>query len=701
MIKDKLLALASEGKTEKEIFKDLQVEKGMKKEVRKLLNALEDEGKLVKIEDRYQAVDGENYILGRLQGNKKGFGFLIPEDPDQEDVYIDKKDISTALDKDRVLVHITDPKNRAGQVVKILERGRTKLVGTLRKQKKDKFAFVVPDEHKFQKDIYVGGKNLGKAKNGDKVVVTITDWPQKGRKPEGMVVEVLGQESDPQVEIISIAREMDLPMDFSKKTKDYARDLPQEVSEEDIRGRVDFRDKNVFTIDGADSKDFDDAISIEKTKKGYRLGVHIADVSHYVREGTSIDKDAYKRGNSVYLLSKVIPMLPVELSNGICSLNPGVDRLCLSVIMDVDRKGTVFDHKIVESVIQSKARLVYGKVSDFLEKGKKDPSFKGLEEDLTLVYELAKILMDKRHSRGAIDFDLAERDIQLDDQERVLSISLAERRSANKLIEECMLLTNETVAEHFYWLSVPFVYRIHEEPDKEKLISLNQIMRPFGHRLTQIEDIHPGKIQDLLESIKGHEEYPLIEMLILRSLKKARYSPIMEGHFGLASKFYAHFTSPIRRYADLQIHRIIKEYLHGVLAPGRIDHYERILDTVAKQVSDTEKLAIDAERKVENIKIARYMEDHVGEKYKGYVSGITRNGIFVQLPNTVEGYIGYETMEGYYVFDENRYVARSKEGHEFHLGMEVSIEVESVQRELGHINFVLEGDGLGKKESQQ
>ncbi len=701
LIQDKVLEYLQEPRSEKEIFSAFEVEGPMRKEMRKLLSKLEDQGRLIQTKKgRYQSLDDNHLIQGEFQGNKRGFGFVLPNNHDLEDIYIDKKDTGGALDRDHVIVEMVDEKDRRGKIIKILKRGREKLVGTFDQREKD-FGFVLADDHHYSKDIYIEKNAIKGAKNGDKVVVKIVKWPKKGRNPEGEIVEILGNKNDPQVEILSIAKEMEIPMEFSKKTLKYARELPQEPSEEDEKGRMDLRDKNIFTIDGADSKDFDDAISIEKMKNGYRLGVHIADVSYYVKEDKAIDKDAYKRGNSVYLLSKVIPMLPKELSNGICSLNPQVDRLCLSVFMDVDFKGQVKDHKILETVIQSKARLVYDDVSDFIEHGEKHPSFAGLEEDLTLAQELATILRKKRHQRGSIDFNMEERDIKLDENERVLSISVAERRSANRLIEEFMILCNETVAEHYYWMKVPFLYRIHEEPDKEKLLALNQIMRPFGHKLHQVEEIHPGKIQELLESIQGKEEYPLIEMMVLRSLKKARYSPVMEGHFGLASRYYSHFTSPIRRYSDLQIHRIIKDDLHGLLNLGRIRHYEQILDQVALHVSSTEKLSIEAERRVEDVKIARYMADHVGEEFHGFVSGITASGIFVQLENTVEGYIGYESMKDYFTFDENRYIAQAKDGKKIYLGRPVEIRVESTEREKGHVNFSLVGDPFGKEENKQ
>ena len=701
MIEDKLLDYLKEPKTEKEIFSHFQVDGPMRKEVRKLLNKMEDQGRISRTKkDRYQCLEDDHWIKGEFQGNQKGFGFVLPIDQDLEDIYIDRADTAGALDQDQVLVKMVDEKSRRGQVVRILSRGRKKLVGTFDRSKKD-FGFVRPDDHHYSRDIYIGKKQVNGAKDGEKVVVEITSWPDNDRKPEGKILEILGHKNDPQVEILAIAKEMDIPMDFSKKTLKYAREVQEEVDPRDCQGRLDLRGEKIFTIDGADSKDFDDAISIEKIDKGYRLGVHIADVAHYVKEGRAIDKDAYTRGNSVYLLSKVIPMLPKELSNGICSLNPHVDRLCLSVIMDVDLKGRVKKHKICESVIQSKARLVYDDVSDYLDYGKTHPSFAGLEEDLDHAFALAKILQEKRHKRGAINFDMEEREIKLDENERVLSISIAQRRWANKLIEEFMILCNETVAEHYYWMKVPFLYRIHQEPDKEKLLGLNQIMRPFGYRLNQVEDIQPGKIQDLLESVQGKIEYPLIEMLVLRSLKKAKYSPIMEGHFGLASRFYSHFTSPIRRYSDLQIHRIIKDDLHGLLNMDRINHYEGILDEVALHVSATEKLAVEAERRVEDVKIAGYMEDHLGEEFDGMVSGITGNGVFVQLENTVEGYMGYESLEDHFTFDENRYIALAKNGRKFYLGMKLRIRVESVEREKGHINFSLVGDPFGEKKDQK
>lgn len=676
----------------RELARELEVNKNLRKEFRKTLESMEREGLLFQTKkERYRLTDGRYQLVGELQGTRKGMGFVLVEGG--KDIFIPGRNLHGALHGDTVLVHILDQgspgESPTGEVLKVLKRGKVRIIGTFRDE--GRYAFVVPDDEKYFKDIYVEQKDFHGAEDGQKVVAKITKWPKGRKNPEGFVDEVLGFPSDKGVDVLSIARGMGFPMDFPKKVLKEASVIPKTVEKSERKGRRDLRDQVTFTIDGADSKDFDDAVSICRRDNGnYLLGVHIADVAHYVPPRSALDREAYRRGNSVYLLDRVIPMLPEALSNGICSLNEGVDRLTMTVEMEVDQNGSLIRHDIFESVIRSRKRLVYTDVSDFLENGKVHPSLKGLTDSLKTMEELAKILRKKRDSRGSIDFDLPEREITLDDQGIPLRIALAERRTANRLIEEFMLLANETVAEQYFWLDVPFLYRIHEQPAEEKIQALNQILRPFGHKLRHTDDVKPMEIKELLSSIEGREEYPLVEMLVLRSLKKARYSEKMEGHFGLASNYYTHFTSPIRRYNDLMIHRIMKDVLHGSLSMKKAAGYEKILPSVAEHISATEKLAQEGERAVEDIKTAQYMADRIGEVYEGRISGITGFGLFVQLENTVEGLVRYDSMDGYVVFDEDAYKAVStKDKKEYTLGQRVKVEVVGATPLRGQIDFIL------------
>ncbi|MDO5714158.1 MAG: ribonuclease R [Tissierellia bacterium] len=700
MLEDKILKLIEErGRLNfRALASLLEVDKHLKNELRKTLKNMERKGKIFQNKKKqYQVIDGKELILGKLEGNEKGFAFLL--NPDGEDIFIDKGDLNTAVHGDEVLVRIlpSSPERPAGKVLQIIKRGKTSLVGTFQDQKD--FGFVLPDEKKFAKDIFIDKEGKAGAKNGQKVVVNITKWPEGNRNPEGVIEEIIGNPGDKGVDVLSIAKSMGFPMKFPKKVLSQGRNIPQKVLPEEIENRKDYRDITTFTIDGQYSKDFDDAVSIEMTKEGnYRLGVHIADVAHYVKKDSPLDKEAYLRGNSVYLLDEVIPMLPVELSNGICSLNPNEDRLTLSIIMEINPKGQMVQHEIGEGVIRSKRRLVYDRVSDFLEEGKTFPSLEGIEEDLKQMGTLAKILRKKRDQRGSIDFDLPEREIILNEEGKPTDVHLAERREANRLIEEFMLLANETVAEQYFWMDVPFLYRIHEEPDEDKIKELNIIMRPFGYKLHHTDDVKPMEIKQLLESIAGKKESPLIEMMVLRSLKKAKYSSEIEGHFGLASKYYTHFTSPIRRYNDLTIHRIIKELIHNKMTKKDLRHWEDILPGIAEHISATEKLAQEGERAVEDVKLAQYMADKIGETFDGIISGITNFGIFVQLENTIEGLISFKGMDEYMTFDEDKHEAIGRDTNVVYtLGQKVKIEVDSVNTERGQIDFKIVGGKSGKK----
>lgn len=699
MIKEKIYeVLANEPPMKKEqLYKFFNIGPNEKKDFMKLIENLEKEGLVFFNGKKYFVINNEKYKKGIIQGNQKGFGFLLQE---EDDIFISQQNMGSALNGDEVVVEVYDESRRGsskeGKVVSIIKRANEKVVGTFQDRKS--FGFVVPDDDKISFDIFISKKNMLNAKEGQKVQVKIDKWPEGDKKPEGKVIQVFGYANEKGVDILSIAASLNLPMEFSKEALQQASSTPKDVRESDLKGREDFRDLTTFTIDGADSKDFDDAVSIEKLENGnVVLGVHIADVSHYVKESDALDVEAFQRGNSVYLIDKVIPMLPKELSNGICSLNEGVDRLTLSVMMELDDNAKVVAHSIYEGVINSSKRLVYDNVSDFLEKGEVHESIVGLEEDLLLMGELAKKLRKKRMDRGSIDFDFPEAKITVDENGRPIDVSKEERRTANKLIEEFMLLCNETVAEQHFWMEIPFLYRIHEEPEVEKLETLNKILRYLGLKLNT-QNLDSKEVQKLIESVKGKDEELFVSTLVLRSLKKARYSEINDIHFGLAAKYYSHFTSPIRRYSDLTIHRIIKDILNNKLVAGRIQYLENVLPEIAKQTSMTERIAQDAERKVEDLKTAEYMQSKIGEKFPAVISSITNFGIFAQLDNTIEGLISYQSMDEYFDYNENEIIASSRDSNKtYHVGDKIVIEVVSTNVTRGNIDFKIVGEEDGEE----
>lgn len=644
---------------------------------------MEKEGLVVKTKsEKYGLIDNEYLITGKLQGHEKGFGFLIPVDKTREDVFIPAENMNGAMHGDKVIVNITrrgdEDKREEGEIINILERKNTTIVGTFEDNKN--FGFVVPDERKIGYDIFIPKARSKGAKTNQKVVVEITTWPMARRNPEGKVIEVLGYLSEQGTDILSIIRQFELPEGFPKQVKQIAQSIPQEVEREEAEKREDLRALNTFTIDGADAKDIDDAVSIELKENGnYYLGVHIADVSHYVKMNSIIDKEAYKRGNSVYLIDRVIPMLPEELSNGICSLNPNVDRLCLSVFMEINKDGKVIDNRIVEGLMNSKHRLVYDDVSDFLENDDPDAKEKltDVADDLKLMEELMNILYEKREKRGSINFDFPETQITLDKDGVPIEIKKRDRRIADKLIEEFMLVCNETVGERFFWSDIPFLYRTHEEPSPEKITAFSKVIHNFGYSLKGQQEIHPKELQLLSKEIKGKKEEPLLSTLMLRSMKKAIYNEEQGIHFGLAAEYYSHFTAPIRRYSDLVVHRIIKEYVNGRLDKKLTSKLEKTLPDIAEQVSMTEKRAEEAEREVEDMKKAQYMEKHIGEEFDGIISSLTNFGIFIQLENTIEGLVHFNNMlDDYYHFDEENYhIIGERTKKLYKLGDEVRIRV--------------------------
>lgn len=630
---------------------------------------------------------------GKFIANAKGFGFVATEEL-ETDIFIGEMDVKGAMHGDTVEVRIRTfrgGKRPEGVIVKILERGITEVVGTFQRRKN--FGFVVCDNQKILQDIYIPLGEINGAADGQKVVAEITSYAEKGKKPEGKIKEVLGFLEIPGTDILCIAKEYQLPLGFTEKQLNQAERVAKPVSEADLFGRMDLRDTMMVTIDGEDAKDLDDAVSMEKIGDIYRLGVHIADVANYVQESSALDKEALDRGTSVYLVDRVIPMLPKALSNGICSLNAGEDRLALSCIMDVDAKGNVVDHTIAETVIHVNKRMTYTGVQKIL-----DGSVEEREANqefvpmLEMMAHVAEILRDKRSRRGSIDFDFPETKVKLNALGKAVEILPYERTAATKLIEDFMLLANETVAEHFFWQELPFVYRTHEKPDPEKMTKLGIFIRNFGYYFKAGNgEVHPKELQKLLNKIAGTREEALLSRLTLRSMQRAAYTTECSGHFGLAAQYYCHFTSPIRRYPDLQIHRIIKDSLRGRLNERKIAHYGKILPEVASHSSRMERRADEAERETVKMKKAEYMKDHLGEIYEGVISGVTNYGIYVELDNTVEGMVHVNSMRNdYYYFDEVHYeLVGQDSGIKYKLGERVLIQVKRVDMASKTIDFRL------------
>ena len=676
----------------KELAILLQVPKDRRNELKQVLDELEAEGK-VHVSSKGKYTKGESKrIVGTFTAHARGFGFVTVEGM-SEDIFISEDDINGAFHNDTVEVIVKaapQGKRREGKIVKVLAHGTTTLVGYFQRNKN--FGFVLPDNQKFAEDVFVPLERSKGAVTGHKVVVELTKYGEKNRKPEGKVIEILGHVNDPGVDILSIVKGYDLPMAFPEKVLSQAERVAKDVSEADMAGRTDLRDWTMVTIDGEDAKDLDDAISITKEGDNYILGVHIADVTNYVQENSALDREALKRGTSVYLVNRVIPMLPHTLSNGMCSLNAGVDRLALSCIMTINEKGNVIDHKILETVVRIDERMSYTSVKKILaEQDEKEISrYKTLVPMFQLMEELASILRAKRKQRGSIDFDFPETKMVLDQEGRPLEIKPYDRNVATKIIEDFMLLANETVAEDYFWQEIPFVYRTHEAPDEDKIKKLATFINNFGHSLhISNKEIRPKEIQKLLAKVEGTGEESLISRLALRSMKQARYTPENTGHFGLAASYYCHFTSPIRRYPDLQIHRIIKENLRGRMNEERRVHYAGILTEVAKKSSERERTAEEAERETVKLKKVEYMEEHMGEEFEGVISGITKWGIYVELPNTIEGLIHVTNLydDHYNYIEENFEMVGEHTGTTYKLGQTVCVRVIGTDRLQRTIDF--------------
>ncbi len=682
---------------EKELAVMLQVSKEDRGELNRLLNELLAEGKLslTKKGKFIKAKHSDKELIGTFISHPKGFGFVEIEGRD-EDLYIPESFVNGAFHKDTVRVSLLSGQNgrrQEAQVVEILARGMKQIVGIYDKSNKN-YGFVIPDNTKVNEDIFVSAERSKGAVSGHKVVCEITDYGKNNRKPEGRITEILGHVNDPGVDIMSIVRGYELPVEFSEKIMHQAERVANEVSEADMAGRCDLRDVQMVTIDGEDAKDLDDAVSLTRDGVLYRLGVHIADVTNYVQENSALDWEARERGTSVYLVDRVIPMLPHKLSNGICSLNAGEDRLALSCLMTIDQKGEVVSHEIVESVIRVDRRMSYTGVRKILEDQDEAAcrEYEELVPMLERMRELAGILRGKRKKRGSIDFDFPESKIILDRQGHPLEIKPYERNVATKIIEDFMLIANETVAEHFHWMELPFVYRTHDNPDPEKINKLGTFIRNFGYSIkSRQEEIHPKELQKLLVKIEDTPEEALISRLTLRSMKQAKYTIDCTGHFGLACQYYCHFTSPIRRYPDLQIHRIIKEQIRGRLNEKRIEHYNEILPEVAKHSSEMERRADEAERETDKLKKVEFMEQHIGEIYEGVISSITSWGVYVELPNTVEGMIHVSMLPGdYFYYDEETYemVGQSTDIR-YKLGQKLMVRVNATDKLLRTIDFVI------------
>lgn len=674
----------------KEIAMLLQIPREQRNELKEVLEALEADGKIY-VSKKGKYVKGQpQYLKGIFQANLRGFGFVLRED--EEDVFIPEENINGAFQGDEVEFLITkspEGRRKEGKIVRVVSHGTTKVIGLYEKSKS--FGFVRPDNQRFLKDIYIpAGKEKG-AMTGHKVVVELTSYGGENMKPEGKVVEIIGHINDPGTDIMSIVNGYDMPVEFPEKVLNQAERVGKDVSEADMAGRMDLRDWQMVTIDGEDAKDLDDAVSLTEVENGWKLGVHIADVTNYVQEKSALDREALKRGTSVYLADRVIPMLPHKLSNGICSLNAGENRLALSCIMTVDKKGEIVDHVIAETVIRVDQRMSYTSVAKILEA--QDEQERQKYEKLVPMFEqmaeVSGLLRERRKKRGAIDFDFPETKMILDEQGRPVELKPYERNVATKMIEDFMLAANETVAEEYFWREIPFLYRTHEAPEEDKVKKLSTFINNFGYHIHMGNEIRPKEIQKLLEKVEGTPQEALISRLALRSMKQARYTPENAGHFGLAAQYYTHFTSPIRRYPDLQIHRIIKENLRGRLSDDRMAHYEKILQEVATQSSEMERRAEEAERETVKLKKVEYMQDRIGEEFEGVISGITKWGAYVELPNTIEGLVHVVNMkDDHYEYREEQYELVGEHFRNvYKLGQRVRVRVLGADRLQRTIDF--------------
>ena len=680
----------------KEIATILGVPKKENEKFKKALDNLEMEFKIEKNKkNRYKVIE-EDFRQGIFRRNQKGFGF-VKLDESEDEIYISKEHTNNALNGDKVIVEIIEEKNKVknaeGKIKRIVKHEKDTVVGTFQNNKT--FGFVIPDDKNFGTDIFISKSNFGKARNNHKVLVQIIKYPQKGKKAEGKIIEVLGEPNQAGIDMLSLIKEYNLPSTFPEIVVEEAKKCGNKIDKKDIPNRVDLREEVIYTIDGEDAKDLDDAVKVTKLKNGnYKLDVHIADVSYYVKEGSNLDREAIIRGTSIYMLGRVIPMLPRELSNGICSLNAGEDRFTLSCSMEIDKNGKVISSEIYKAIINVTERMNYHDVQKILDKSDKETlkKYQKYIEDFELMEELAKILKERRISQGYLNLEIPESKIELDIDGRVTNIGKYETSFSNEIIEQFMLTANETIAEKFYWLQAPFIYRVHEEPDIEKVKELNKFLFNFKMKVKiKNEKVYPTEFSKILEEVKGKPEEKVVSNLILRTLKVARYEAQNQGHFGIASNFYCHFTSPIRRYPDLFIHRIISNYLENNYNVNEswIEEFEQKAEERAKQSSEREKIATKVERESEDLKKAEYMEGKIGEEYDGIISSVTQFGIFVELPNTVEGLIRFENLGNeYFIYDENRKILIGEQSKKtYAIGDKIKIRVISANKMLRQIDF--------------
>ncbi|MFD2922653.1 ribonuclease R [Halobacillus naozhouensis] len=671
------------------------------KDLMKALNQLEEQGELVRTrKNRFGLPEKMNLIRGRIQMHAKGFAFLLPEDDSKDDVYIHHSDLHSAMNNDTVLVRIEkrdeNGQRPEGTVIRIVERATTRVVGTFESSRN--FGFVVADDKRIPNDIFIPKGQTNGAIEGHKVIVSITKFPEERMSAEGEVVEILGHKNDPGIDIISIIHKHGIKTEFPEEVLEQAGQTPDQISEGEFSNRRDLRDETIVTIDGADAKDLDDAVTVKRLDNGhYKLGVHIADVSYYVEENSPIDKEARERATSVYLVDRVIPMIPHRLSNGICSLNPQVDRLTLSCEMEINNRGDVVGHEIFQSVIKTNERMTYRDVNSILEDNDEEliEKYKDLVPMFREMEGLAAILRKKRFGRGAIDFDFKEAGVIVDEEGKAVDVKIRERSVAERLIEEFMLAANETVAEHFHWMEVPFIHRVHEDPDESKLQNFFEFVANLGFAVKgSADNIHPQALQKVLEEVKETQEEMIISKLMLRSMQQAKYDPQSLGHFGLSTEFYTHFTSPIRRYPDLIVHRLIRTYLvEDQLDYKTRKHWKDQLPEIAKHSSEMERAAVDAERETDDLKKAEYMEDKIGEEYEGVISSVTSFGLFVELPNTVEGLVHVSTLtDDYYNFQEKQFaMIGERTGNMFRIGDEITIKVVNVNLDERVVDFEVVG----------
>lgn len=703
-MKDRLLTFFNETDTRplsvEEIEERLEIEGAEEfTELVKALNELEESGDLVRTrKNRYGLPEKMNLVLGRMQMHSKGFAFLIPEEDGQDDIFINPSDLNSAMNGDKVLVRREKPsfagERAEGVVLRILERAVAEVVGTY--EASHNFGFVIADDKRIPHDIFIPKSKANGAMDGHKVIARITKYPEEWRSAEAEIIKILGHKNDPGVDILSIIYKHGMTIDFSEEVLQQAAETPDEISPEELEGRVDRRDEQIVTIDGADAKDLDDAVTVKQLDNGnYRLGVYISDVSYYVEKDSPIDIEAYARGTSVYLVDRVIPMIPHRLSNGICSLNPNADRLTIGCEMEINPHGEVVNHEVFPSVIRSKERMTYSDVNKILVD--KDEELREKYAELVPMFEqmekLAAILRKKRKDRGAIDFDFKEAQVLVDEDGKATDVVIRERSVAERLIEEFMLAANETIAEHFHWMDVPFIHRIHEEPDEGKLESFFEFLASLGIAVKgTANEVHPRALQKVLEQIKDEPEEMIVSKLMLRSMKQAKYAPQSVGHFGLATQFYTHFTAPIRRYPDLIVHRLIRTYLFNQdMDKNTLSYWRENLPDIAKHTSEMERRAVDAERETDDLKKAEFMLDKIGEEFDGIISSVTNFGMFVELENTVEGliHVSYLVDDYYHYDDRSHALIGEHTATIYRVGDEVKVRVVQVNMEERTIDFEL------------